>query len=265
MTTAPFGQRRGRGLFGLGLAGALAVALAAPAALAQLYGGGWGNRGVFGGGGYGHGYGYGQTANVGTVQGSVQSLDFENGRLTMRTTQGLIGLNARPQDLVGLNPGDVASVTFLDYGGARWLEPGGGGFYGGGFGGDFGFSGEVTGTVQRVDRQRGLVQIAGRTLRAHPEDVSDMYPGQFLSVGYVQVGKTAWADSTVGGGVYGGGIYGGGRYGTGIYGGGRYGTGFERDYRGGFWGGDVGQGYAVPPGSTTGDATGEQKAAPKKK
>jgi hypothetical protein len=243
------------------------MALASPAGFAQIYGGtqlGYA-RGTLGGFGvYG---GWGSTANLGTVQGSVQSLDFERGKLSMRTTQGLLTLNARPQDLVGLNPGDVAGVTFLDYGGSLWLEPGAGGLYGGGLAGDFGFAGEVTGTVQRVDRQRGLIQVAGRTLRAHPEDVSGVYPGQFLSIGYVQVGNTAWTDSGVGsgvygGGIYGGGLYGGGGYGGGIYGTGRYGTGYQPRV------GGYGDYYGNPlpevkPGATMNN-NGDDEAKPQK-
>lgn len=250
MTTAP-SRRRRRGLYGLAIAAALSLGLFAPSSFAQIYGGyGTGLGGnIYGGGGggfYGGGYYGSGTANIGTVQGSVASLDFEHGRLTMNTAGGRIAINARPQDLVGLNPGDVAAVTFLNYNGARWLEPGAG--YGGGFGGGFGgglgsgfaFAGEVTGTVRGVDRQRGLINVDGRTLRAHPEDVSDVYPGQFISVGYIQVGNTAWADSMgygLGGGIYGGGLGGGGLYGGGIYGN-RYGTGYTGG-GGGFYGGGV--------------------------
>ncbi len=244
MTTAPIRRRR-RGLYGLAIAAALSLGLGASAASAQIYGGyggGLGSRGIYGGGlgnygggigGYGGGFYGGGTANMGTVAGSVQSLDFESGQLVMNTAGGRFAINARPQDLVGLNPGDVAQVTFLNYNGARWLEPGAG--YGAGFGGignDFAFAGELTGTVQRVDRQRGAITINGRTLRAHPEDVSGVYPGQFLSVGYIQVGRTAWADDY--GGGFGGGIYGGGNYG-GMYGGGMYGGGMYGG--GGYYGG----------------------------
>lgn len=253
MTTAPRRRRR-RGLYGLALASALSLGLFAPSAFAQIYGGygtGLGSN-IYGGGGgfYGGGlYGRG-TANIGTVQGSVAGLDFEQGRLVMNTAGGRIAINARPQDLVGLNPGDVASVTFLNYNGARWLEPGGGyggyGSFGGGLGGGFAFAGEVTGTVRGVDRQRGLINVDGRTLRAHPEDVSDVYPGQFISVGYIQVGNTAWADSMGygGGGIYGGGL-GGGMYGN------RYGTGYVG---GGYQGGGVfGGPYSnMPPGDVGG-------------
>lgn len=265
MTTAPRRRRR-RGVYGLAVAAALSLGLFAPSAFAQIYGGygtGLGGSGIYGGGGfyggslYGGGlYGRG-TANVGTVQGSVASLDFEHGRLTMNTAGGRIAINARPQDLVGLNPGDVASVTFLNYNGARWLEPGGGygsfGSFGGGLGGGFAFAGEVTGTVRGVDRQRGLINVDGRTLRAHPEDVSDVYPGQFVSVGYIQVGNTAWADSMgygLGGGIYGGGGYGSGIYGGGVYGN-RYGTGYVGGpvYGGGIYGGPLGN---VPPGNVSG-------------
>lgn len=252
MTTAPRRRRRRRGLYGLAIASALSLGLFAPSAFAQIYGGyGTGLGGnVYGGGFYGGGYYGGGTANMGTVQGSVASLDFEHGRLTMNTAGGRISINARPQDLVGLNPGDVASVTFLNYNGARWLEPGagyGGGFYGGGLGSGFAFAGEVTGTVRGVDRQRGLINVDGRTLRAHPEDVSDVYPGQFISVGYIQVGNTAWADSMgygLGGGIYGGGL-GGGIYGN------RYGTGYTG---GGYYGGGVfGGPYSnLPPGNVGG-------------
>lgn len=170
------------------LVGAIAMALLLPAAAsAQFRGGGFSQR-------------TDGTAVQGTVQGSIADLDFTKGLVTVRTARGDLTLSAHPQDLRGLNPGDVASLDYYNYNGARWLEPDGfsGTRYRSGTtnGRDFSLSGELTGTVQSVDRQNGTVRVAGHTVRAHPEDVADLYPGQFVQIEYFEVEGERWADST---------------------------------------------------------------------
>ena len=270
-----FIRRRRRGLLSaLAAAGALSLGMLFPAvAHAQIGGFGGGYGGGFGGGGL---YG-GQTEVVGTIQGPIQSLDFDRGLIRIRAGGGTtVALNARPQDLVGLNPGDVASVSYLNYNGVLWLYPDGGGYgggygggggfgVGGGFGGvgDFAQAGEVTGTVQNVDRQRGRITISGRTLRAHPEELENVYPGQFVSVGFVQIGKSRWVDDY--GGGFGGGFGGGGLGGFGGdgFGGDGFGVGGGGGFNdrgliggGGGGGNGGGNGGAIEPG-TTGSAGGD--------
>lgn len=189
--------RPARGVLRAGLI-ALAIGLVAPlGARAQIYGGG----GYFGGGGSMYG-----TSLMGTVRGTVQGLDFNRGLVTVRTNGEQLALHARPQDLSGLNPGDIAELTYLNYDGMLWLEPGG--YYGGGFGtygiDTFALSGEVTGTVESVDRRTGQVRVADQTLRAHPEQLDGVYPGSFVSFSYAQIGDVRWVEDV--GGYYGGGV-----------------------------------------------------------
>lgn len=163
--------------------------------LAQVYSQGWGT-GYIGD--------YGGTSMVGTVRGTIQSLDFNQGRVAIRSNGSVLQLHARPQDLAGLNPGDVAGLTYLNYEGMLWLEPGG--FYGSGYAfydtDSFAISGEVRGTIEAVNRRNGTVKVAGKTLRAHPEQLDGLYPGSFVSLGYAQIGNFRWVNDA--GGFYGG-------------------------------------------------------------
>lgn len=161
------------------------------------------------------------SSSIATVRGTVQDLDFLKGAIAIRSNGRVWRLHAHPQDLAGLNPGDVAALTYGNYGGQLWLEPGGGdasGSYGAGFGAvnldTFAISGEVTGTVQSVNRSAGTLRVADHTLRAHPEQLSGLYPGAFVSVGYAQIGSQRWLDSMDGTIGYGSGAFdlGGGLY-----------------------------------------------------
>jgi hypothetical protein len=198
-------------------AGALALVLLAPAeASAQFGGTGFGTSSR------------GGTAVMGTVQGSVADLDFTQGLVTIRTARGDVTMRAHPADLRGLNPGDVAAMEFYDYDGEQWLRPGGAS-------GrrtrtlsstrDFSLSGELTGTIESVDRQTGHIIVEGHLVRAHPEDVSGLQPGQFARIRYFEVEGERWAEVRGRGistsGVRGGGTTGltGGTGGTGDMGG----------------------------------------------
>lgn len=179
----------------MGVTGALFLALWTGPSMAQVYSQGW-ETGYIGD--------YGGTSMVGTVRGTIQSLDFDQGRVAIRSNGNVLRLHARPQDLAGLNPGDVAGLTYLNYEGMLWLEPGG--FYGSGYTAydtdSFAISGEVRGTIEAVNRRNGTVKVAGKNLRAHPEQLDGLYPGSFVSLGYAQIGKFQWVHDI--GGFYGG-------------------------------------------------------------
>ena len=227
----------------LGIAGLLALATLLPTAahaqfVRQRYVDPWGGiveervvpYGYGGYGGYGGYWGDTNAAFEGTANGVVRDLDFARGRLSLQAGDGerTVTFNARPEDLAGLTQGDVVTIAYRNYQDQLWLAPGGG--YGGAsgyFGAEsFANYGELRGTVTSVDRGRGRLEVAGRTLRAHPEQLSDLFPGQFVEVTYVAIGGNAWLDSF--GGGYGFGGYGGGfgGYGGGYGGGwGGYGSG----------------------------------------
>lgn len=77
----------------------------------------------------------------------------------------------------------------------------GGGLTGGGLGiggagiADFTDYGRLVGSVDRLDRERGVLVVDGRALRAHPEDLDAVLPGQAISVEYAQIGNTRWVVS----------------------------------------------------------------------
>lgn len=128
--------------------------------------------------------------SVGTVQGAVRSLDYDAGRLVLDTGAGEVRLHARPLDMATLNPGDVVSVAYASYDGNLWVTPG-----------DearaldsFAVNGTVTGMVSSVDKATGRFGIRGQTLRAHPEDMEQLVPGQFVQVDYARVAGTDWVD-----------------------------------------------------------------------
>lgn len=195
-------RRHARGLVGVAVIG---LGLAASAGHAEIYDSTWGT-------GYSRGTALGGThenygsASVGVVRGTIENLDFLRGMVAIRTDGRVVRLNARPQDLAGFNPGDIAGVTFLNYNGSLWLEPNG---YGWGYGDldSYALAGELTGTVSQVNRKTGRVTIAGHTLRAHPEQLDGVYPGSFVSFTYAQIGNTRWVEDISGGGYYGGQTY----------------------------------------------------------
>ena len=150
-----------------------------------------------------------------TLQGTVQAVDLANAKVTI-TTSGMLGegvsgsrnvtLNARPQDLAYLNPGDVIAVRYNNYNGTLWLAPEGGagvGMYGTGLGSGFGYIGgtgdwaqygTITGAVTSVNRQQGLIAVRGQVFRAHPEQTKGVFPGQFVSLSFAQIGQQPWVE-----------------------------------------------------------------------
>jgi hypothetical protein len=61
------------------------------------------------------------TYSMGTVQGTVQGLDFNQGLIRLRSSGGLITLRSRPMDMADLNPGDVVALQYSNYNGALWV------------------------------------------------------------------------------------------------------------------------------------------------
>ncbi len=179
----------------------------------------------------------GNTAVQGVIRGTVRGVNVDQGIVTIQTANRTVTLNGLPTQLSGLNPGDVVAFRYNNYAGAPWIRPSGNG----GFSGAYQSAGRVTGPVQQVNRASGLITVRGVTFRAHPALTQNLYPGQFVSVGYVQVGNVDWASNVrpvaaasngaygAGNAGYGNNAYGGGArngaYGNGAYGNGAYGNG----------------------------------------
>lgn len=127
------------------------------------------------------------TYSMGTVQGTVQGLDFNQGLIRLRSSGGLITLRSRPMDMADLNPGDVVALQYSNYNGALWV-----GARESGNVQEYAQFGTLTGNVTQVNKALGTVTVRGRTFRAHPEQLEQVIPGQFVSLGYANIAGTNW-------------------------------------------------------------------------
>ncbi|MHB8420439.1 MAG: hypothetical protein ACYDCL_20390 [Myxococcales bacterium] len=163
--------------------------LLAPPALAQALGGGLGGAGE-----------YGNLSSSGTIHGIVRRRDFARGILVIASGDRTVNVHATPDQLTDYRTGDRIDLDYDDYAGVRWLS-GGEGSTGGGLGygeGNYAEEGTTSGTVASVDSSRGLVRIreaqGTRTFHAHPEELQDVIPGQFVSLTYERIGRAAWVE-----------------------------------------------------------------------
>lgn len=142
------------------------------------------------GGSYG-----GDTHLVGQISGSIASIDYGRGRIVVRGAEAgrTLTLNASPGELVGLNPGDVITATYADYNGNLWVTDGYGGSSLGYGAGEYADEGVIVGRVSDLDKARGSITVGGRTMRAHPDELEDLLPGQFVEADYVAVDGRRWA------------------------------------------------------------------------
>lgn len=177
--------------FVAGAALPLSLFLARPA-LGQLAGGSLGGES-------------GTLSASGTVHGIVRHRDFARGRLDVASGSRTVTLHATPDQLTDYRVGDDVDLDYDDYAGVRWLSGGagssGGGLDGGGglgAAGSYAEEGTASGTVAGVDSAHGLLRLrearGTRTFHAHPEDLEDVIPGQFVTVTYDRVGPAAWAE-----------------------------------------------------------------------
>lgn len=134
-----------------------------------------------------------------TVQGTVKAIDLSRGTVTIATGSEPLELNALPRQLAALKPGEVVSLAYKNYDGARWLRlkqdlgTGGSGEQEGARDA-FGQYGSAAGNVDRVDKRAGRLVVRGLFFRSHPEMIEQLLPGQFVEVEYVEVGGIAWTE-----------------------------------------------------------------------
>ncbi|HUB08765.1 MAG TPA: hypothetical protein VMB50_17290 [Myxococcales bacterium] len=155
---------------------------------------------------------YGDLSSSGTVHGIVKHRNFARGLLEIASGARTVTIHATPDQLTDFRVGDDVDVDYDDYAGVRWLSDGGGsaggalgGGLGYGYGGSYAEEGTTSGSVANVDTSRGILRLreAGgtRTFHAHPEDLQDVIPGQFVSVTYERIGGAAWVEQVDQGGV----------------------------------------------------------------
>ncbi len=158
----------------------------------------------------------GRTFVVGTLQGTVQSVDLQRATITIDTgsggllrgsgrggvrvlhgntgasgsagLSGTVTLNARPFDIMNVTPGDVVALDYSDYNGNLWVQP----TNSAPSLQSWAQTGTFTGPVTGVNRAQGLIEVRGQRFRAHPEDTQGLFPGQFVSLTYAMIGSEPW-------------------------------------------------------------------------
>lgn len=94
-----------------------------------------------------------------------------------------------PGQLRGLAPGDAIDLRFRIYGSETWLWPP----TTGDVASRFGTWGTLTGPVEGIDPFGGALRVGGQQLRAHPEHVASLLPGERISLCFARVGDVSWA------------------------------------------------------------------------
>ncbi len=147
--------------------------------------------------------GFGERSETGTIHGIVEHLSYPRGLLSISTSRGVFMIHATPDQLTDYRLGDRVDVDYDDYAGVRWISGGGGGAGGPGEG-TYAVSGTASGVVSRVDAARGTVTLGGaagrRLYHAHPDDLQDVVPGQFVSLDFERIGNARWIEDVEQGG-----------------------------------------------------------------
>lgn len=137
----------------------------------------------------------GQAAEIGSIQGTVRSVDFGNGLLRVAGGNRTLTVHARPDELAEFRPGDQVSLDYSDYAGMLWIASGGSGVSAQ----EFAESGTVSGIVTGLDKSRGRVTLQGparaETFLGHPEDLQSLIPGQYVSITFERVQNNDWVQS----------------------------------------------------------------------
>jgi hypothetical protein len=137
-------------------------------------------------------------AETGVVQGTVRAINFRAGILEINSAGRTVALHAKPDQLADFQPGDLVSVNYDDFAGVLWLAsnlnegtPIGNQ--------NFAISGTVTGTVSALNKARGYLTLMGpnrnQTFLAHPLDIKNLVPGQFVSLSFERIGGRDWVSS----------------------------------------------------------------------
>ncbi|HUB06096.1 MAG TPA: hypothetical protein VMB50_03805 [Myxococcales bacterium] len=136
-------------------------------------------------------------AETGVVQGTVRAINFRAGILEINSAGRTIALHAKPDQLADFQPGDLVSVNYDDFAGVLWLASN---MNEGSIGNqNFAISGTVTGTVSALNKARGYLTLMGptrnQTFLAHPLDIKNLVPGQFVSLSFERIGGRDWVSS----------------------------------------------------------------------
>lgn len=138
----------------------------------------------------------------GVLRGVVSSVDLDQGTLTIRTDRGTATFRAQPRQLVGVRPGEQYAARFTHFGEQMWLAdeapsaqplP------------QFGDAQNLTGILVDIDRTNGAMALATAPnetwiFLAHPSDLQQLVPGQYVSVSFQRIGSAYWLHQVAPGG-----------------------------------------------------------------
>lgn len=125
------------------------------------------------------------------MRGVARSVDLARGTVTIQSDGQETELQGHPADLAQVQPGSEVVLSFVTYGDAsRWLAPRADAR-------DVLESsssiGQITGEIEGVDPGAGIVTVAGQTFHAHPSRLTELRPGEQVSISYAQIEGNAWA------------------------------------------------------------------------
>lgn len=124
---------------------------------------------------------------VRTIQGTVVSIDAQRSALAVDAGGNSVTELLAAPDALQFAPGDVVTVDARRYGDREWLvsqercndAP-------------WDLSGAVTGAVENIDRSNGTLDLDGLVLRAHPEQLRALFPGQRVTLQFARRGGHLW-------------------------------------------------------------------------
>lgn len=132
-----------------------------------------------------------QGQQVTSAQGTVQQVDFGQGELTLDTQdQGRLTLHARPFDLGQVVQGDMIQVQYTTYDNQNWVVPSQQAEQNLSA---YGTPTTLTGAIEDIAPERGTLTVRGTEVMAHPSQLQNLSPGQFMQIEYVTVEQSNWA------------------------------------------------------------------------
>lgn len=132
-----------------------------------------------------------QGQQLSSAQGTVQEVDFGQGELTLDTQdQGRLTLHARPFDLGQVVQGDMIQVQYTQFGSENWVVPSQQAQQNLSA---YGTPTTLTGAIEDIDPESGTLTVRGTEVMAHPSQLQNLSPGQFMQIEYVTVEQSNWA------------------------------------------------------------------------
>jgi hypothetical protein len=130
-----------------------------------------------------------QLGQQGTIHGTVESVSPSDGRIAIQSGNNVVSLEAKPDTIASLSPGDDVSLSYKSFEGKPWVISRG---TGQAIQPSAGTTQQLTGTVQSLDKSSGTIAVQDLKLRVHPQDVENITPGETVTVSYANVQNVPW-------------------------------------------------------------------------